>query len=143
VYKPRGLIERDLRIEIDHVFPFSQGGQDEDNLQLACGWCNRHKSAHLSIYDVEGQPRSAGQNSLGISSVPQPFWVVRLLALNRTCEYQSGCTRSVQTAELTVAAIRESGALNPTNLRVTCREHDPLGAIRLQPPSVAKQIWDL
>lgn len=143
VYKPRGLIERDLSIEIDHVHPFSRGGQEEDNLKLACGWCNRHKSAHLSIYDVEGQPRSAGSNSLGISSVPQPFWVVRLLALSRSCEHPHGCTRSVLTAELTVVAIREAGALNPTNLRATCLKHDPLGVSRLQPPSVVKQIWSL
>ena len=106
VYKPRGLMERDLAIEVDHLLPLSSGGLDEGNLKLACGWCNRYKSAHLSVYDVEGQPRPAGPNSLGITSLPQPFWVVRLLGLARSCEYVGGCNRRVDDAELTVVAIR-------------------------------------
>jgi len=52
VLKPRGLIERDLVIEIDHVVPFSKGGEDGSNLELACGWCNRFKSNYISIYSV-------------------------------------------------------------------------------------------
>lgn len=141
VLKPRGLVERDFAIEIDHVVPFSRGGKGQDNLKLACGWCNRTKSANMSIYEVEGQPRLAGPNSLGLTSLPQPFWIVRLLALVRTCEHPDGCDRSVENTEMTVAPIWEGGALNPANLRVTCYKHDPIKNKRLQPPSKIKKIW--
>lgn len=134
-------MERDFAIEVDHVVPFSRGGEDKDNLELACGWCNRSKSANMSIYEVEGQPRSAGPNVLGFGSLPQPFWIVRLLALIRTCEHPDGCDRSVENAEMTVVPIRAGGALNPTNLRVTCYDHDPLGSNRLLPPSAVRKIW--
>lgn len=141
--KPRGLLDRDLRIEVDHVVPFSRGGREEENLELACGWCNRYKSAFLSTYDVEGRPRMAGPNALGIHSLPQPFWVIRLLALGRRCEHPDGCDRTVENAELTVVKSIEGGACNPPNLRITCyeHEHDPLRLDRFQPPSVARSIW--
>lgn len=139
ILKPRGLVERDLEIEVDHVVPFSKGG-DKD-LKLACGWCNRHKSANMSIYDVAGQPRIAGANTLGIISLPQPFWIVRLLALGRKCEHPDGCNKSVENAEMTIVAIRDGGALNPINLRITCYEHDPMGNKRLQPLKIVDKLW--
>ena len=142
ILKPRGLVERDFAIEVDHVVPFSKGGDNEDNLELSCGWCNRNKSANTSIYDVEGQPRLAGLNLLGISTLPHPFWVVRLLALGRKCEHPDGCDKTVENAELTVVAIRTGGALNPANLRLTCYDHDPMINDRLQPPSLVKSLWN-
>ncbi len=142
VLKPRGLVERDFAVEADHVMPFSKGGVNEGNIKLACGWCNRNKSAYTSIYDVEGQPRAASSNPLEIVSLPQPFWVVRLLALVRTCEHPGGCDRSVKNAEMTVVPIREGGALNPTNMRVICYDHDPFGSKRLQPSSLVKSLWN-
>lgn len=142
ILKPRGLVERDFAIEVDHVLPFSKGGDDGDNLELACGWCNRYKSAHVSVYDVEGQPQLAGPNSLGIASLPQPFWIVRLLALVQTCEHPEGCDRSVKNTEMTIVPINMGGAMNPTNLRVICNEHDPFGIKRLQAPSLVKKIWN-
>jgi len=141
VLKPRGLNKRDMWIEIDHVIPISQGGLETDNLRLACGWCNRHKSAHQSIYDVAGQPVAARRNPYGIFSAPQPFWTVRLLGLVGACEHPKGCTRTTRSAELTVALINGSGAANPANLRVVCDEHDPMGDSRLQIPRVVRQIW--
>ncbi|MGC1199380.1 MAG: HNH endonuclease signature motif containing protein, partial [Geitlerinemataceae cyanobacterium] len=42
-----GLKPRDLTIEVDHAVPFSQGGLEGDNLRLACGWCNSHKSDRI------------------------------------------------------------------------------------------------
>ncbi len=143
ILKPRGLIERDFAIEADHVLPFSKGGHEEDNLGLACGWCNRAKSAHVSIYDVEGQPRTAGDNHLQLHTLPQPFWVVRLLALVRYCEHPGGCTKHLRDAELTVTPIHEGGSINPTNLRVVCYDHDPLSSKRLQPPSIVKKLWNI
>jgi 5-methylcytosine-specific restriction endonuclease McrA len=141
VLRPRGLDERDLSIEVDHVVPFSRGGQDKGNLALSCGWCNRAKGAYTSIYDVAGQPLRAQPNSIGLHSLPQPFWVVRLLALGEGCTHPDGCELSRHNAELTIAPIREAGALNITNLRVTCFGHDSLGSRRLQPPGFVRKLW--
>jgi hypothetical protein len=141
ILKPIGLNAQDLRIEVDHVQPFSEGGTNEDNLRLACGWCNRYKSSRLSLYDVDGSPRPAGSNVIGVTSLPQPFWTVRTLAGIRKCEHSQKCTSSVDSAEMTVAPINSAGALNPANLRVTCYEHDPLGSRRLQPAHQVRAIW--
>lgn len=138
---PRGLGERDLRIEVDHVVPFARGGLDEANLKLACGWCNRHKGAHASIYDVTSTPRSVPRNSLGIRSLPQPLWIVRMLACSGLCEDPSGCTASVADGPLYVVARHQDGAMNPTNLMLTCRDHDPIRNIRLQPADQVRTIW--
>ncbi|WP_028324753.1 HNH endonuclease [Desulfatirhabdium butyrativorans] len=141
--KPRGLKQRDLSIEIDHVVAHVHGGENEGNLRLACGWCNRYKSALTSIYDVEGRPRQVKPNNLGINSLPQPFWIVRLLATERVCEHPEGCDCSADDSEMTIAPICNGGALNPSNLRVTCYSHDNLGSIRFQPSRVVRQLWGL
>ena len=141
ILKPRGLFQRDLSVEVDHIIPHSQGGGDEDNLALACGWCNRHKSAHASIYDVEGRPKFAASNAFGASSLPQPFWTVRLLATVRICEHPLGCRASADREGVTVVPVHETGALNPVNLRVTCYKHDPYGASRFQAHRVAQAVW--
>lgn len=143
VFKPRGLKSQDLRIEVDHVLPFSHGGDIKDNLKLACGWCNRYKSSHWLIYDVEGQPIQARSNNFGVSSIPQPFWVVRLLALRRKCEHPEGCQNTVENSELTVMPIRECGALNPTNLRLTCIEHLSPADSRMLSPDKVKKIYGI
>jgi hypothetical protein len=141
VLKPIGLKSRDLRIEADHIVPFSLGGKEEDNLQLACGWCNRQKSALQSIYQVESGPIKAGPNSIGFSTLPRRFWVVRLLALNTVCEHPEGCTASSRTHEMTISPRNRYGALNPNNLMVTCQEHDPLGLDRLQSRDAVSTLW--
>ena len=138
---PRGLAPQDVAIQVDHIVPVSRGGADKDNLALACGWCNRYKSAFLSIYDVDGRPRSPGPNKLGITSLPQPFWSVRHIATVRQCEHPGGCDRTASSSPMTIAPHTLSGALNPTNLRVTCLEHDPLRNLRLQSPDVVRALW--
>ena len=143
ILKPRGLLGRDLSIEVDHIVPHSQGGGDDGNLAVACGWCNRNKRDHTSLYDVEGRPKRAGSNTFGVSSLPQPFWTVRVLATVRTCEHPDGCTRSAKNADITVAPIVREGTLNPVNLQVTCSEHDPYKAWRLQAHGAAKRAWGL
>lgn len=41
-------------LEIDHILPISKGGtNDEENLCLACGMCNRHKYSRVSMVDSE------------------------------------------------------------------------------------------
>ena len=138
---PRGLVERDLKIEVDHVTPFARGGLDESNLKLACGWCNRHKGANISIYDVSPSPRIAPQNSHGIRSLPHPLWMVRMLACSGICEAVTGCGASVADGPLYVAARHRDGAMNPTNLMLTCQHHDPIRNIRLQPADEVRAIW--
>ena len=141
ILKPRGLNQRDLSIEIDHIIPHSLGGSDEDNLALACGWCNRHKQSYGSIYDVVGRPKKAGKNSFGATSLPQPFWTVRLMATIRRCEHPNGCSESADTTEITVAPRDCTGSLNPVNLCVTCKNHDPYKVRRLQSCERARRTW--
>lgn len=131
-YKPRGVRVLDLRIEIEHVVAHSGGGRhDPANLRLACGWCNRAKSDRASLYDAEGTPRRRRHPSLGLVSVPQPFWVVRFLAMRARCEDSSGCQKRTATNELTVAPRNLGGSPNPANLMVVCDEHDPMTDVRL------------
>ena len=141
IFKPRGLSQRDLAVEVDHVVPHSQGGGDSDNLRLACGWCNRHKSARTSIYDVRGPSSGTRRRVFRGVSVPEPFWTIRMLGVIRRCEHRDGCDRSVDDSPLTVYPAFEKGAMNPVNLLVTCREHDPYGGQRRQPRSVAARVW--
>ena len=144
IYRPIGLQPRDLQIEVDHVFPVARGGENSDNLRLACGWANVFKAQHVSLYDVAGGVRIVrvrkGPTHLP-ASLPQPFWVVRLLATRRRCEDPSGCDATVENAELTVAPIFPGGAPTPTNLRVVCDKHDPIAAERLVPRTIAAAAW--
>lgn len=139
--KPHGLNRRDFQIEIDHVFPFSDGGDENiENLRLACGWCNTHKSDRTSIYDVGAKPSVVCHPQIGKMTVPHPFWVVRLLSLNQQCEYKDGCDKTVKNAELTVTLQHKVGALNPLNLRVTCLDHDPIGSERFISRKLVEQM---
>lgn len=142
ILKPRGLFQRDVSIEIDHVVPHSRGGDERDNLALACGWCNRWKSAYSSVYDVEGRARRPRNNRTTTYSLPQPFWTVRLLATVRSCQHHEGCQRSTGSAPMTVAPIAQTGAMNPVNLRVTCYEHDTYESDRLWPRVIVQEVWN-
>ncbi|MHC5776648.1 HNH endonuclease [Nostoc sp.] len=135
-----GLIERDISVEVDHAVPFSKGGNEEDNLRLACGWCNSHKSDRTSLYDVALKPRILNHAKLGKQSIPHPFWIVRLLSVCRCCEYEGGCEQTVDNAQLTVFPRHPEGAMNPTNLRLICCEHDPLGSNRFVSRTIAEQV---
>jgi hypothetical protein len=141
IYKPRGLNRRDFCIEVDHVIPFANGGENADNLRLACGWCNRHKSNLVAVYEVSGRVFEAAKNHFGIPSLPNPFWVVRLLATHKQCEHPGGCNNTVIDSELTVLKSSNSGEPNPLNLRLTCREHDEWQHKRYIPIEAAKAIW--
>lgn len=134
-----GLTKRDISIEIDHAVPFSKGGNEEDNLRLACGWCNSHKGEHMSLYAVTAKLRTLKHPKLGKKTIPHPFWVVRLLSIRRRCEHEGGCDKTVDNADLMVVPRHPEGAMNPTNLRVTCAEHDPLGSSRLVSRKVTEQ----
>lgn len=136
VFKPIGLNRRHLRIEVDHVAPFSRGGADSgDNLRLCCGWCNAHKSDRSSIYEVSGEPRASKGRNPG-RALPQPFWVVRVLAM----EAERG-GHSPKDGELTVALRNPHGAVNPANLVAVTYDSDPMGAARFQSYEVASRMW--
>ena len=146
IMKPRGLRDKDIEIEVDHIVPRSRGGSDAtDNLALACGWCNRHKGPRESVYDANGRPREPYHRPLGSASLPrslpQPFWTVRILATVRVCQHPGGCDRSANNAEVTVAPIHKYGAMNPANLRVTCHEHHPYPEWRLVPRKTVEMCW--
>lgn len=125
--RPRGLNLRDLRIEVDHVRPVTAGGlTDISNLRLACGWCNRVKSKYGSLYDVGSWAFGKILNPhLGWVTVPQPFWVLRLVSMIGRCEEASGCTATLNTHELFAGPQNARGALNPANFAVYCSDHDP------------------
>lgn len=139
--RPRGMRERDMRIEVDHLEPYSEGGEEDENLALACGFCNRHKGAYTSVYDVKGKPLSGAIDVGGLCSLPQPFWTVRVLGLVGRCEHPDGCESTTKNAELTVCPVSDTGAMNPTNLRVTCYEHDPLWRSRFIARSICETMW--
>ncbi|MEW1934339.1 HNH endonuclease signature motif containing protein [Rhodococcus sp. NPDC079359] len=125
--------QRDHVIEIDHVEPVALGGTSGlSNLRLACGWCNRVKSARTSIYDVgAATDRVVNVSGIGWVREPQSFWVLRVVATRGICEASIGCSRTVEDSELVVAPRYPAGAMNPTNIAVYCDEHDPWRSARL------------
>ncbi|MEU0217473.1 HNH endonuclease signature motif containing protein [Streptomyces sp. NPDC006265] len=134
--RPRGVRSRHLRVELDHVVPVAEGGTaDEDNLRLACGWCNNVKSNLWSVYDAKAWSIGVIEHpSLGVISVPQPFWTLRVVATRARCEAPQGCGARLIDHELFAAPRNIKGALTPTNLMVVCREHDPWAGHRLVSP---------
>jgi len=131
--RPRGVSVRDITVEVDHVAPVSSGGQTmQTNLRLACGWCNRVKSNRTSLY--EASALIAGTivtRELGKVAVPQPLWVLRIVATRGRCEHPSGCLARLDSHELYIAPRNLSGTLNPVNALVYCAEHDPWATARL------------
>lgn len=120
-YRPIGLNTRDLSIEVDHLFPFSNGGSDDlSNYRLICGWANRVKSNHITGY-------STGTRVRGASKIyPNSFfyWVIRLIGLKRKCEVP-GCTNDIYNSELTVCShLGGSKAITPVSMKVICKHHD-------------------
>ncbi|HIA54453.1 MAG TPA: hypothetical protein EYN91_20595, partial [Candidatus Melainabacteria bacterium] len=144
IMTPKGLYQDDLKIQIDHAIPFSRGGTEEnDNLRLACGWCNRYKSSHTNLYDVGGITIAGNQEIPEVSSLPKPFWSVRFMVVYGKCQFQGaeGCDKSVKSEEIRIAPINTNGAMNPRNLQLTCPEHDPIRSSRLQSLRRARKVW--
>jgi|GEM_PF-879299 len=143
IFRPRGIHKNDLRIDIEHIIPVSQGGQGDENLALACGWCNRYKSSRTSIYDVTSKPYRVkyklGENTR--YELPNPFWIVRMSATHQKCQYNDGCDKTVKNSELFISPANEIGSPNPTNLKVFCNDHDPLTFERAVSRESAKNVW--
>lgn len=124
-YKPIGVIDRDICIEIDHLYPFSLGGDDSlDNFRLICGWANKVKSNHISGYSKG--TRESPKNELHPKRYY--YWALRLIGLRRKCE-ADGCDKTINNAELTVcSSIGPTKIINPISMKVVCREHDTLAS---------------
>jgi hypothetical protein len=130
--RPRGLRVRDVAIEIDHVTAVAAGGPSHpSNLRLACGWCNRVKGDRATLYAAPATFAGAIHvRDLGLVSVPQPLWVLRIVATRGRCEHPGGCSATLQSHELFVAPRNLDGMLNPVNFRIYCAEHDPWSTMR-------------
>jgi hypothetical protein len=145
IFRPRGLIERDIRIEVEHIVPVASGGGGKSNLALSCGWCNKSKGALTSLYDADAHAPLA-RFKVGATAwheLPHPFWTVRLLAIQAKCEFSGhgGCSATSKTDELFIAPSDHRGSPNPSNLHVFCSKHDPYATDRFVSRSAADQIW--
>ncbi len=146
VLRPRGRKPHEVCIEVEHVMPVASGGLGGSNLRLACGWCNRAKSAKTSIYDASATARvPSGTLPLVLGGhrqfeLPEPFWVVRITAIQGQCQ-AAGCSATIQNSELRVTLKDFSGSPNPTNLRAVCPRHDPIVSDRLKNRDVVKAWW--
>jgi hypothetical protein len=130
--RSRGLVTRDLTIEIDHVTPVASGGETHiANLRLACGWCNRTKGSRGNLYDAPAATADVIQvRDIGNVSIPQPLWILRVVATRGRCEHPSGCTATLMDHELFVTPRNLDGTLNPVNCLVYCKVHDPWAIVR-------------
>ncbi|TIH12494.1 hypothetical protein D0S45_17635 [Marinifilum sp. JC120] len=131
--KPHGLSSRDFRLELDHVFPFSLGGGNDDNLKIACGWCNKHKSNKIVLYEANCSPKVFNHPQRGRTSCPQPLWVIRAISAKQKCEHIDGCKNRIENSQLTVTPLNPEGGMLPSNLKVICYEHDPIKDYRMVP----------
>lgn len=145
LFRPRGLNERDLRIEVDHIIPVAGGGGPGKNFALACGWCNSHKGARLSIYDTGVDPKAAAVGFVfsgrTLHELPRMFWTIRILTVRQKCEHVGGCTASTHDHEMFVALRDLRGSPNPSNLGAYCGTHDPHAHDRFIDESRARRIW--
>ncbi|MGE2715176.1 HNH endonuclease [Mycolicibacterium litorale] len=122
---PRGARSRDASIVVDHVRPVRAGGSPTDlrNLRLACDFCNSFKSDSLTIYSRGHYAKPFSHPTLGNVFPPNPFWVVRILAMDGRC---ASCGRNSVEAQLFAATREQSKYMNPVALELYCRDHDPL-----------------
>ncbi|MCR9908578.1 HNH endonuclease [Vibrio campbellii] len=137
MYFPSGLTERDYVIEVEHKKPFSSGGADVDdlsNIALSCGFCNRHKWKFISLYDVNRSLRGYVHPRLGVVSIPQPYWSIRLLALSERCS-EPGCTAKKSSTRLYIDKVNPIGSMTPTNMKVVCKRHRSNSGDRVVPSS--------
>lgn len=144
VFRPRGLVERDVKIEIEHVVPVAAGGSGQGNLRLACGWCNKHKSSRVSIYEASFMVPRTNPYRIGsyqLNELPNPFWTIRILALRGRCQHISGCNHTAADSELFISLADWSGSPNPTNLSIYCEHHDPINVDRKLAKSDAEKLW--
>lgn len=125
---PRGVNSQDLRIEIEHVIPFSKKAKSPDNIEnlaLSCGWCNNAKSNHMSIYTTNRNGKYYKHPSLGLRSIPNRYWIVKLFMLQSKCE-DCGTEPTIQGNELRITLKNPKGVANINNLKAVCGNCDDI-----------------
>jgi hypothetical protein len=137
---PRGLIEVDLSIQVEHITPFSLAKGDPnkiENLALSCGWCNLSKSNTVSIYTTNRNGKYYEHSIFGKRSIPNRYWIVKLLMTQRKCEI---CGSKPNTSEnkLRLNLINDKGIANVSNLKVVCGLCDQIKGDRLVPSTTYK-----
>lgn len=143
VFRPR-VRQRDFQIEVEHLVPVANGGSGQSNLRLACGWCKKHKSSRVSLYEASFTTAGTSGFMIGphrLFELPAPFWMIRTLALRGRCEHPDGCDATARTSELFVALTDWGGSPNPTNLSIYCAAHDPIRVERIMAASAADRLW--
>jgi hypothetical protein len=121
--KPSRRATHDFRIEVDHIQAYVRGGgNDLDNLQLLCGFCNSAKFKHQTIFDPSMNKIELTHHNLGKIKLTNWFLVVRIL-LGNHCYY---CGAEASSKELTIMPVVLSDEINPINIQVTCYDCDPL-----------------
>lgn len=120
-YMPIGVTQRHLKIEIDHLYPFSLGGNDDiDNYKLICGWANIMKSSQTSIYGRGTLFRKELSEYLNVNNY---YWALRAIGLKRKCECDS-CHKTLDNSQLTISSFHGAGKLiNPISMKVYCYDH--------------------
>ena len=142
IYKPIGLTDRDIRIEVDHIFPVSDGGETEtDNIRISCGWCNSHKGAYSSLYDVSGSALHGDLDGKAVS-LPQPFWVIRLLSVLGSAYPGGSSSVTTEIKELTVAPQNSLGQMTPANLLIVSYDDARITPEQIQPREEAIKLWN-
>ncbi|EAU1380284.1 hypothetical protein DJ428_10455 [Salmonella enterica] len=120
-YMPIGLVERDLKIEVDHLYPFALGGDDSiENFRLICGWANMVKSSQVSMY---GRGTKYTKSIRPYQSIDNYYWAIRTLGLKRKCECD-GCKNNLENSQLTISSFHGAGKIiNPISMKIMCYEH--------------------
>jgi 5-methylcytosine-specific restriction endonuclease McrA len=125
--KQTRLSSKHSQIEIDHIHPLAKGGADDlSNLQLLCGFCNLAKRDRLTLFDVGIGGVEIKHPKLGTTVLSSRFLVVRVLVGGRCFK----CGLAARERELTIAPISLIGEINPSNVRATCYECDPIHQYR-------------
>lgn len=128
--KPTKRTKKNFQIEIDHIFPLARGGgNDLENLQLLCGFCNSAKRDFTSVFDSSSKTIEINHPELGKLNLSSWFLVVRVLSGNK-CSF---CDKSIDSTELTITPLLMSYQINPVNVRSTCYECDPMKEYRFLP----------
>lgn len=118
-YLPIGILQQHLTIEIDHLYPFYCGGEDDfTNYKLICGWANRVKSSQISFY-MKGTG-DIGRQHFGVDNY---YWALRAIGMRRRCEHPN-CNATLENSPLTIESYHGEGKIiNPISMKVLCYDH--------------------
>ncbi|MFU1545096.1 HNH endonuclease [Aeromonas veronii] len=112
--KPIYSYKHGWSIALDHINPISGSGiDDEDNLALACHYCNSMKKDYISIFDMSNRSLYASSN------ISWKIHATRLISTSCCIT----CGRGNSETELTVSRFSKYALNTLENFYVTCYEH--------------------